>query len=408
LTLHYGSLYWPSTRPNPPAYPSLEGTARCRALIVGGGMAGIMCGHVLARSGISAAVIERDRIASGSTSANTGLLQYSNDMMLSELAAQIGEADAAAFYRECKAAVQQLGLTAGLLARDVGYKPRTSLYLASSEADVPKLRREYEMLDKHGFGVEWWDAERIQSEFPFRKPAGIVTRGDGEINPYLFVVSLAEDAAAHGLAIYERTPLLSISGQKGRFIAKTPSGTIESEFVVRAIGYTPEAASHPWINARLNRSYVIVTKPLPSLADWRDRWLLWETARPYLYLRTTNDGRIMAGGLDEPHSQPVTTGEELNRRSQRLLSEVRKLFPAWGQELQLAYGWCGTFGESADGLPWLGEDPLRPGCYYALGYGGNGTVYSAIASRLIRDLILGEEHPAARIVRLDRRSRNRT
>ena len=32
--------------------------------------------------------------------------------------------------------------------------------------------------------------------------------------------------------------------------------------------------------------------------------MIWETARPYLYLRTTSDNRIIAGGRDIPFSNP--------------------------------------------------------------------------------------------------------
>ena len=36
--------------------------------------------------------------------------------------------------------------------------------------------------------------------------------------------------------------------------------------------------------------------------------LLWEAARPYFYLRTTEDGRLIMGGLDEPFRNPDLRG----------------------------------------------------------------------------------------------------
>jgi Glycine/D-amino acid oxidases (deaminating) len=397
VKLHYGSLYWPSTRPNPPAYPQLLEPVRCHALVIGGGMSGIACGYTLVRSGIDAVLIEQGTIASGSTAANTGLLQYSNDIMLSELAKQIGDEDAVEFYRACKNAVEQLVQVANGLPRDVDLKRRSSFYFASSESDLPSLRREHEMLDRHGFGVEWWDADRIESVFPFRKSGAIVTHGDAELNPFLFVTSLAESAAQAGLRIYEKTSALSVEGDKGNFIVRTNHGEIHAEHIVYAVGYTPESAGDARVNARFTRTYAIATKPIRhSLSNWHQRFMLWETARPYLYLRTTNDDRIIVGGLDENNRQPVLTDTDLKQRSRRLLTELRLLFP--DLEAEAEYEWCGTFAESADNLPWIGEDPGTPGRYYALGYGGNGTIYSAIAARLIRDDIMGIKHPIASIV----------
>ncbi|TVX95494.1 NAD(P)/FAD-dependent oxidoreductase [Cohnella terricola] len=405
MTLHFGSLYWPGTYPNPQRYPALSGRKATRAVIIGGGMSGVTCGFALAKSGISAILIERSRIASGSTSANTGLLQYSNDAMLSDFAVTLGEQAAVRFYRACKNASEQLCDIAEGLSRNADLKRRCSLYYASSPGDVPTLRREYEMLDRNGFDAEWLEEEQIATLFPFRKAAAIVTRGDAEVNPFLFVHALAEESCRSGLDIYENTEMLSVESTSEGYKVKTNDGEIETEHIIYAVGYVPEQAGGRWVNAALNRSYAIVTEPVPSLADWHERFLLWETARPYLYLRTTTDNRIIMGGLDENVRQPVLTKSELHTRSMRLLTELRMLFPEYAP--RIGYEWCATFGESPDGLPWIGEDPDRQGQYYCLGYGGNGTIYSLIGAELIRDRLLGADNPVAEIVRPDRKIHTR-
>jgi len=401
MTLHFGSLYWPGTYPNPRRYPPFSGRKATRAVIIGGGMSGVSCGFALAKCGISATLIERNRIATGSTSANSGLLQYSNDAMLSDFAAALGEQTAVRFYRACKNAAEQLIDIAEGLSRNTTFKRRSSLYYASAPEDVPALRREFEMLKKNGFDAEWLEEERIADRFPFRKAAAIVTRGDAEVNPFIFVHALAEEAGRSGLAIHENTAILSVEPTSEGYKIKTNGGEIETEHIIYAVGYVPEEAGGRWVNAELNRSYAIVTEPVPSLTEWHERFLLWETARPYLYLRTTVDNRIIMGGLDENVRQPVLTKGELHTRSMRLLTELRKLFPKYAPRIR--YEWCATFGESPDGLPWIGEDPDRPGQHYCLGYGGNGTIYSLLGAELIRDRLLGVDNPVSEIVRPDRK-----
>jgi glycine/D-amino acid oxidase-like deaminating enzyme len=257
------------------------------------------------------------------------------------------------------------------------------------------------MIVRKGFDADWWEEEKIALHFPFRKPGAIVTRGDAEINPYKFVQALAEDAARHGLRIHEKSPMLDVeSVPGGGYRVVTDAGEIETEHVIYAVGYVPETAGGRWIKACLNRSYGMVTEPLPSLSDWHERWLIWETAHPYLYLRTTADNRIIIGGLDEKFRTPVLNLEESLVRAKKLLAELGKLFP--DLRTQVKYHWCATFGESKDGLPWIGEDPDRPGQHYCLGYGGNGMIYSMLGAHLIRDNIIGERHPVADIVRPDR------
>jgi glycine/D-amino acid oxidase-like deaminating enzyme len=403
MSLHFGSLFWPRTYAEPIRYPPLKGRKKARAVIIGGGMTGVICGYFLARSGIEVILIEQNTIASGSTASNTGLLQYSNDKMLSEFAVAIGEKDAVSFYQACKQSAEHLNDIAEGLRRKVDFKRRSSLYYASTPEDVPSLRKEYEMLHRHGFGAEWWEKERIADSFPFRRSAAIVTHGDAEINPYLFVHSLAEEAQLDGLVIHEKTTMLSVEPSVGGNRVVTDGGEIDAEHVIYAVGYVPETAGGSWVKAVMNRTYAIATDPVESLSGWHERFLLWETARPYLYIRTTSDSRIIVGGLDENIRQPVLSNQELHAHSMRLLSELHKLFPELSP--QIRYEWSATFGESEDGLPWIGEDPDRPGQHYCLCYGGNGTIYSVIGAQIIRDRLLGVVNPIASIVRPDRQIR---
>ena len=71
-------------------------------------------------------------------------------------------------------------------------------------------------------------------------------------------------------------------------------------------------------------------------------------------------------------------------------------------EYEVAYAWAGTFGETNDGLAYIGRSPERTNDYFALGYGGNGITMSVVAARLIVDDYMGRENPDARIYRFGR------
>lgn len=402
--LHTGSLYWPATLGSTREFAPVRQNKKTQVAIIGGGMSGTICSYIFNRSGLSTVMLERGQVAGGSTSANTGLLQFSNDIMLCDLIEQIGERDAQAFYRACKDAVNMLAMAADSLSVDVGFRRRNSLYYASSEQDLPKLIKEYETLKACGLDVEFWSADDIAKHFPFRKPGAIVTHGDAEVNPYQFVNGLANAAADAGLEIHEQTDIVAHDTLPGGLHRlRTADGyEIEAEHVVYAVGYEPEELRGKLIKAELNRSFALVTGVQQNLHSWHERFLIWETARPYLYMRTTVDGRIVVGGLDENIEQPLQSRRERRKRSDNLYGQLKALFP----ELQapIEFEWSATFGESRDGLPFIGADPAWKTVYYCLGYGGNGTVYSTIAAHLLRDLIRGDEHPLTGIVKLDRKS----
>ncbi|NIK78635.1 glycine/D-amino acid oxidase-like deaminating enzyme [Paenibacillus castaneae] len=402
--LHTGNLFWPSTLSSTKQYEPLKQNKKTQVAIIGGGMSGTICGSAFVRSGLSAMVLERGEVAGGSTSANTGLLQFSNDIMLCDLIDQIGEHDAQLFYRSCRDAVDMLADIAEELPADVGFIRRSSLYYASSEQDLPKLRKEYEALKACGLDVEFWSSDEIAAHFPFRKSGAIVTHGDAEVNPYQFVNGLADSAALNGLEIHEHTDVVEhVTLPNGLHRLRTADGfEIEAEHVVYAIGYEPEELRGKLIKAEINRSFALVTHKEPSLQSWHKQFLIWETARPYLYMRTTVDGRVVVGGLDEDNEQPLHSESGRHKRSEKLIQQLRELFPDLTAEIE--YEWSATFGESRDGLPFIGADPAWSNVYYCLGYGGNGTVYSVLAAYLLRDLIRGEEQPLTHIVKLDRKS----
>ncbi|WP_214627953.1 NAD(P)/FAD-dependent oxidoreductase [Paenibacillus agaridevorans] len=402
--LHIGSLYWPSTLHNPPSYPALTECETAQVVVIGGGMSGITCAWELISSGIDVILVEREIVAGESTSANTGLLQYCNDVMLSDLIGQIGRESAETFYVACSRAIDKLADIAASLPEDVGFRRRSSLYYASTEQDLPKLKQEYEALSSCGLRASYWTSDDIAAHFPFRKPGAIVTGGDAEVNPFRFVTLLAAQAVDKGLRIREYTEIVkhdSLAG--GRHRLHTGNGHyIDANHVIYAIGYEPEELRGQLIKPDIGRSFVIVTEPVPDLSQWHERYMIWETARPYLYLRTTEDNRIIIGGLDEEDRNPLQSKQRRKEHSEKLLEKGKALFPEL--PLTIAYDWNATFGESEDNLPFVGEDPKWPGVYYTLGYGGNGTVYSLLGAELIRELIQGEadSNPLKDIIGLSR------
>lgn len=402
--LYTGNLYWPDTLDRTRKFTPLRENKKTQVAIIGGGMSGTICASVFIDSGLSVLMAERGQVSGGSTLANSGLLQFSNDIMLCDLIDQIGERDAQSFYRACRDAIDLIEKAAESLKADVGFRRRSSLFYATTEQDLPNLKKEYEALKASGFDVEYWSPDDIEKHFPFRKPGAIITHGDAEVNPYQFVNGVANAAADAGLEIYEQTDIVAhVTLPSGIHRLRTGDGyEIEAEHVVYAVGYEPEELRGKLIKAEMSRSFALVTGIQNDLESWHERFLVWETARPYLYMRTTLDGRVIVGGLDEHIEQPLHSEKQRQERSKKLHEQLKTLFP----ELQapIEFEWSATFGESCDNLPFIGVDPAWKNVYYCLGYGGNGTVYSMIAAHIVRDLIIGDKHPLMDMVKLDRKS----
>jgi glycine/D-amino acid oxidase-like deaminating enzyme len=170
--------------------------------------------------------------------------------------------------------------------------------------------------------------------------------------------------------------------------------------IIFATGYESEAYLRHKV-ADLHSTYALVSEPMDPAIIQRLPYVLWETARPYFYLRTTLDHRIIIGGADEPFRNPVARDRLIGRKTKQLLKQFATFYPTL-PPLDVAYAWAGTFGATQDGLAYIGQTGDFPNAYFALGYGGNGVTYSMIAARLIADAIMGRPNPDAAIFRFGR------
>jgi glycine/D-amino acid oxidase-like deaminating enzyme len=110
-----------------------------------------------------------------------------------------------------------------------------------------------------------------------------------------------------------------------------------------------------------------------------------------LYLRTTSDGRVICGGLDEDFENEEKRDELLAKKTKSLEKKLKAIFPQLNSEAEFA--WCGSFGSARTGLPSIGAIPGLKNCYAILAFGGNGITFSRMAAEMIRAVLTGHEDP---------------
>jgi glycine/D-amino acid oxidase-like deaminating enzyme len=400
MDLISGQLPWSHTLPDRPAYKSLQEDVSCDCLVVGGGISGAIASYQLSLKGADTIVIDKRTVGGGSTYASTGLLQTANDKSLTSCINTFGEKQGVTFYSMCREALHTILKLPEQLDINPHIIPRSSLLYASSPDDVPALQRECELLNKYGFDTEFWEEDRIAGAYSFSKPAALYSPGDAETNPFRLVHSLIAKASSRGTRVYEHTEVWHYEFSRDGVICHTNGGRITAKNVIIAMGYETQEMKKDR-GVKLLNTYAVVTKPLRNFPKWHEQSLIWETARPYLYMRTTNDGRIIAGGMDERVTAPRQREVRVISRSQRLLTDILSLFPD-ARGIELEYSWGGVFGSTQDGLPFIGPHPRYPNCYFVEGYGGNGTIYSMIAAELITDTLSGKPRPEMEMFSLTR------
>ena len=399
MDLRSGISYWRVVNPPIEPFPTLAGDAECEVAVVGGGITGALCAYYLTQSGLSAILLDKRELGTGSTAASTGLLLYEMDEPLVDLICKVGERAAVRAYRSGLWAVEEFERLVGDLGQPCGFARRPSLYFASSPAEVAGLRQEWECRLEHGFNVEFLEAAEVRRRTSLSAPAALWSPDDAQIDPFQLTANLLRKAHADGLRIFGRTAVKHLRRVGDSMVLETEVGRVTARSVVQAGGYE----TLNWVEeplATLHTTYVATSKPFSAFTGWPDACLIWETARPYFYARQTADGRAMIGGSDTPHALDHQDAALLEEKVRGLAARFEKLFPALTFVPEFA--WAGTFAESKDSLAYIGTPPGRDREFFAMGYGGNGITFGLIAARLITDLLLGRPNDDAAVFRFER------
>jgi len=388
VDLRSGCTFWPDLTPNVPRYGPLGRDLSCDVAILGGGITGALAAYFLTREGLHAVMLDRRPVSAGSTAASTGLLQYELDTLLVDLTERIGQDRALRAYRVSHDSLERFPELVQDVGDACGLARRPSLYLASGDADVDKLRRECEARRSIGIDVEFLSEASVRERFPFSRPAALWSAKAMEVDPYRLTHRLIARAVGRGLEVFAGTEATTYESHGDGVTLRTADGpTVRARHVVFATGYeTPTFLADGVCSCALKCTFAMVSQPLDSFSGWPERCLIWESAHPYFYLRTTPDGRAMLGGEDEDFADPKRRDGLIGAKAQTLAKKFRAMFPAI--EMTPDCAWAGTFAETADGLPYVGTVPQFPRGYFALGYGGNGITFSLVAARIITDGIM--------------------
>jgi len=392
MDLKSGYPFWAVKNGLMHAFPPLQADLRCDVAIIGGGITGALIADELSNQGHSVAVVDQRDVGWGSTSASTALLQYEIDTHMVDLAKQYGEDNAVLAYRACAEAIDLVAAKAAEV-RDVDFARMRSLYYASKRRHRGMLEGEFALRKRHGFDVDWLDAGQVEQDYGIDAPCAILSAKAASVDPYRMAYRLLMRVQKRGGAVHDRTPIARIAvDARGATLTTTGGAVIKAKYLVMAAGY----ASQQFLRKRVakNRSsYAFITDPIDAgtLGALKDT-MVWESARPYLYMRSTGDGRLLVGGEDDDTDIPAKRDAMVDRKARKLTEKVSKLFPH--VPVRPAFAWAGTFAETEDGLPWIGESPEHERrLLFAMAYGGNGITYSMLGAGLIRALIERRKHP---------------
>lgn len=393
--LRTGRSVWNDTAHPPLTGRALRQSIRCDIVIVGAGVSGAFMAEAMSRQAGQVVVLDRRSPAMGATHASTAMLQFEIDTPLTELADRIGHKGAALAWRRSRQAVRDLIRLVEEENIRCGLAQRQALYLTGNEMGNRGMQAEARARNRIGLECEFLDGAALKARFGMARTGAILSLGAAVADPVALARGLLRRAIKRGARLYAPCDVTGVISNRQGVVLDAGGFFVEAKAAIFCTGYEM-LKGVPKSGTRITSSWAAATGPRTDYPAWLDKTLVWEAAKPYLYMRTTPDGRLIVGGEDADLDSPAFRQRTLGAKARKLAAKTRALLPL---KPRWTHVWAGAFGESNDGLPIIDAVPGLHNCFTVMGFGGNGTVYSKIAADLMPALIKGRRSAVAELFR---------
>jgi glycine/D-amino acid oxidase-like deaminating enzyme len=343
----------------------LNGNKNTNVLIIGGGMAGILCAYMLHQAGVDYMLVEAETICNGITKNTTAKITSQHGLIYDKLIHQFGAEKAKQYLRANEEALQKYRE----LSRDIDCSFEEKDAYVYSLDNRSKIEKEIAALEKLGLHPEF--SEQLPLSFGVAGAAKI--EHQAQFNPLKFIAAISSD-----LHIYEHTAVRELVGTT----AVTDFGKIAAKNVIVATHF-PFLNKHGsyFLKMYQHRSYVIALENAPNVNG-----MYVDEAQKGMSFRNYGN-LLLVGGGDHRTGKKGGNWRELREFAARYYPNAKE-----------TYHWATQDCMTLDGIPYIG--PYSAGTkdlYVATGFNKWGMTSSMAAARILCDMVQGRENPCAEV-----------
>lgn len=345
---------------NMPEFEHLEGSKKTDVLIIGGGMAGILCAYFLHKAGVNYMLVEKERIGSGVTQNTTAKLTAQHRLIYSRLLKKSGEEKARLYFEANQDAVD----TYFELCKNIECDLEKRTAYVYSVDNRQKLEEEADALEKIGAKIGFSE----KAELPFQIAGAIGLENQAQFHPLKFIAEISKE-----LNIYEYTFVKEFAEHK----AVTEKGDITFKKAIFATHF-PIDNKHGlyFLKMYQDRSYVIALEHAQKIKGmYIDEDAKGKSFRSYKDL-------LLLGGGSHRTGKDGGKWEELRQFARNYYPDAEERF-AWATQDCMTLDEVPYIGKYAKGLP---------DCYVATGFNKWGMTSSMIAAKMLTDLVKEKEN----------------
>jgi sarcosine oxidase subunit beta len=353
---------------------------RASVVVIGGGVMGASIAFHLAEAGVrDVLLVERDTLASGSTSKAAGGVraQFSDELNI-----RLGARSLEAFGDFPRRPGQEIDL------HRVGY-----LFLLDTPESVSAFERAVALQNRLGVPTRMVDPVEAVLLSPLVDPDGLLAASysplDGHCTPESVVLGYATGARRLGAAIVTGCEVTGIRVRGDTITTvETSLGEVATDTVVCAAGAWSRAVGE-MVGVDLPvtplRRQVAFTGPAAELPDRMPMTIDFSTS---FYFHREGPGLLI--GMSDPDEVPGFHLDRTDAWLPRLAEAAQRRAPAVA-DLGIAGGWAGLYEMTPDHNALIGRSQQVSRFCYATGFSGHGFLMGPAVGEVVRDLVLDLE-----------------
>lgn len=354
-----------------PSFEPLRESIKTDVLIIGGGLAGLLCAYRLAQAGMDYILVEADTICSGITKNTTAKITSQHGLIYDTLIHKMGLEEAEIYLDANQKALQQYRK----LCKDMDCDFEEQDNYVYALDDPQKIENELEALHKLHFKAE------LQQELPlpFAVAGAVRFPRQAQFHPLKFAAGIAK-----GLKIYEHTKVRQL--QSGKAI--TNNGEILAKKIIIATHF-PMLNKHGgyFIKLYQQRSYVLALKNVSVVEG-----MYVDENEKGLSFRQYQDLLLLGGGSHRSGKRGGNWRE--------LEQFVQQKYP----KAEVVARWAAQDCMTLDCVPYIGQYAKNtPELFVATGFNKWGMTSCMVAANILIDLVQEKTNPWAEMFSPSRR-----
>ena len=346
-------------------FDALKENKNTDVLIIGGGIAGILCAYKLKEAGVNCMLVEATDICGGITKNTTAKITLGHGLIYDKMIKRFDE-DKARLYAEAQI---KAGKEYARLCKSIDCDYETRDNYVYSLTDCKKIEKEVAALNRFGVKAEFSNAR----ELPFTVAGAVRVRDQAQFHPLKFLWAISK-----ALPIYEHTKVTELMPHK----AHTNHGEITYKKLIIATHF-PMLNKHGLYPLKLyqHRSYVIALKGAQNVSG-----MYVDESDTGLSFRNYGDLLLLGGG-----------GHRTGKKGgcwQELENFARKHY----KNAEIVGKWATQDCMTLDDIPYIGQyAKSTPDVFVATGFNKWGMTNAMVSADLLCDLVQGKNNPYAAI-----------